>query len=166
MTNYFKSLGIVTIALLLAGPVQAEKVPVTKTNYRVTYMVKALFDDVREQTIQTINSKGIKINNISYIGAMLNRTGQELGFTKQIYTKGQAFEFCSSTLSRFTMEADPHNIIYCPYIVMVYELADEEGTVYISYRRPDIVGSERSKETLQDVEILLDEIVQGVLSWF
>jgi uncharacterized protein (DUF302 family) len=160
------SLLAAVVALALIAPVQAAKAPETRNDYRVTYVVKAKYDDVREQVVQAINGKGIQINNISYIGAMLIRTGKDLGYTKQVYTKAQAFEFCSATVSRFTMEADPHNMVFCPYIIAVYELAGQEGTIYVSYRRPELVGSEQSKKTLQDVENLLEEIVQEALSWF
>lgn len=159
---------IITIASLfiVAGCAQAGIKPVTKTDIRVTYKVKAKFDDVRDQLKTAINGKGIKINNVSHIGEMLIRTGKDLGYKKVVYANAQAFEFCSATHSRFTMEADPHNIVFCPYIISVYELADEKGQVYMSYRRPNIIGSEASKKSLQDVEKLIDDIVQEALSWF
>lgn len=147
-----------------AGAQAAE--PFYKDDIRVTYKVTANFKEVRDQLETAIGSKGIKINNVSYIGKMLIRTGKDLGFKKEIYTGAQAFEFCSATVSRFTMEADPHNIVFCPYIISVYELADEKGTVYMTYRRPTIIGSEASKKSLHDVEKLIDSIAQEALSWF
>ena len=140
--------------------------PFYKDDVRVTYKVKANFKEVRDQLETAIGSKGIKINNVSYIGKMLIRTGKDLGFKKEIFTDAQAFEFCSATVSRFTMEADPHNIVFCPYIISVYELANEKGTVYMTYRRPTIIGSDASKKSLQDVEKLIDSIAQEALSWF
>lgn len=160
------SLLVVLAGLALVAPAQAAKAPETRNDYRVTYVVKAKYDDVREQVVQAINGKGIQINNVSYIGAMLLRTGKDLGYKKQIYTKAQAFEFCSATVSRFTMEADPHNVVFCPYIIALYELAGQEGTIYVSYRRPELVGSEQSRKSLQGVEALIEEIVQEALSWF
>jgi len=159
---------IITFASLfiVVGCAQAGVKPVTKTDVRVTYKVKAKFDDVRDQLKTAINGKGIKINNVSHIGEMLIRTGKDLGFKKVVYTNAQAFEFCSSTVSRETMEADPHNIVFCPYIISIYEPANEAGTIYMSYRRPTIIGSDASKKALQDVEKLLDEIAQEALSWF
>ncbi len=137
-----------------------------KTPYRVTYTVKAKFDEVREQVMSAIGNQGLKINNISYIGKMLIRTGKDLGFKQQIYVKAQAFEFCSATVSRETMAADPHNIIFCPYIIQVYELARQPGTIYLSFRRPTPIGGKRSKKSLGAVEKLLDNIVQDAVSWF
>ncbi len=152
--------------LTLNVSVQAAKKPISKTKERVTYKVTGDFDEVRDQLQAAIGGKGIKINNVSYIGKMLIRTGKDLGFKKQIYTKAQAFEFCSATHSRFTMEADPHNIVFCPYIISVYELANEKGTVYMTYRRPAIIGSRASKKSLRGVEKLIEDIAQEALSWF
>lgn len=137
-----------------------------KTKYRATYTVSAKFEEVREQVISAIGNQGLKVNNISYIGKMLIRTGKDLGFKEKIYIKGQAFEFCSATVSRETMAADPHNIIFCPYIVQVYELAKQPGTIYLSYRRPIPVGNKRSKASLVAVEKLLDKIIEDAVSWF
>lgn len=156
---------VISVFFLAAGA-QAAMKPETRTDVRVTYKVKAKFEEVRDQLRSAITGKGIKINNVSYIGKMLIRTGKDLGFKKEVFTQAQAFEFCSATVSRATMEADPHNIVFCPYIISVYELANEKGSIYMSYRRPSIIGSDASKKSLQDVEKLMDEIAQEALSWF
>ena len=137
-----------------------------KTKYRATYAVKANFKEVREQVISAIGNQGLKINNISYTGKMLIRTGKDLGFKEQIYTQAQLFEFCSATVSRETMAAHPHNIIFCPYVIQVYELTKQPGTIYLSYRRPIPIGSKRSKKSLVAVERLLDKIIKDAVSWF
>jgi uncharacterized protein (DUF302 family) len=137
-----------------------------KTKYRTTYTVKASFDEVREQVISAVGNQGLKLNNISYTGKMLIRTGKDLGFKEQIFTKAQLFEFCSATVSRETMSADPHNIIFCPYVIQVYELTKQPGTIYLSYRRPVPIGSKRSKASLVAVEKLLDKIIEDAVSWF
>lgn len=158
--------GLVIATLAACATAPAKAADPKKTNLRATWTVKAKFADVREQIMAAIQNKGLKINNISYIGKMLIRTGKDLGFKKQVYTEAQAFEFCSATVSRAMMEADPHNIIFCPYIIVVYELADKPGTVYISYRRPIMHGSEASKKSLIAVEALLDAMIKDAVSWF
>ena len=77
--------------------------------------------------------------------------------------KAKVVEFCSSTVSRETMEADPHNIVFCPYIISVYVTADEPDKTHIAFRRPLIVGTERSKQSLQAVEDLLKSIIEETL---
>jgi len=159
-------LALLSAVLAFAPGAQAALKPVHKDEIRVTYKVKAKFADVRDQVRESIYGKGIKINNVSHIGDMLIRTGKDLGFKKKVFDHAEAFEFCSATHSRFTMEADPHNIVFCPYIISVYEIASEPGQIYVTYRRPSIIGDKASKKSLRDVEHLVDGIVQDALSWF
>jgi uncharacterized protein (DUF302 family) len=159
-------LALLSASLAFASGAQAELKPFHKDDIRVTYKVKANFVDVRDQVRESIAGKGIKINNVSHIGEMLIRTGKDLGFKKKVFDHAQAFEFCSATHSRYTMEADPQNIVFCPYIISVYEIHGEPGQIYVSYRRPNIIGDEASKKSLRGVEKLIDSIVQDALSWF
>jgi hypothetical protein len=127
-------------------------------HYEVT---NASFSDVIEFIKLAINGRGIKINNISYIGKMLARTKEAVGASKTVYLDGQAqaIEFCSSTVSRATMEASPHNIIYCPYIIIVYVIPDQPDVVHVAFRRPLLVGDEASRKSLQAIE----ELVKGII---
>ena len=43
-----------------------------------------------------------------------------------------------------TMEADPHNILHCPYAIAVYTLPKQPGRVYVSYRKP-LPGDQRDR---------------------
>lgn len=129
------------------------------TNYKTTRVVKDDFSYVVDSIKEAIGDRGIKINGVNHIGKMLHRTAAAVGATKDIYKYGQAYNFCSSTLSRATMEADPHNIAFCPYIITIYELTDEPGKIYITYRKPLMVGNAASKKALKAVGDLLDGIV-------
>jgi uncharacterized protein (DUF302 family) len=135
----------------------------TVTDYRKTYVSRGSFADVRDNLELAITGRGIVINNVSHIGNMLSRTAQAVGGTIQVYEQAEALEFCSSVLSRKMMEADRHNIVFCPYIISVYTLPGEQDRVYVSYRRPQLVGSEASKQALRNVEQLLDEIVNEAI---
>ena len=130
------------------------------TSYKTTRMLKDDFDFVVDNVKGAIGDRGIKINGVNYIGKMLHRTAAAVGATKDIYKYGQAYNFCSSTLSRATMEADPHNIAFCPYIITIYELKDEPGNIYITYRKPLVVGNAASKKSLKAIGDLLDGIVK------
>ena len=155
---------IALFALLLAGCAHAAEGPV-RNEYRVTYKVQSTFQEVKSLVSESIKGQGLVINNISHIGSMLSRTGKDLGFSKQVYVEAEALEFCSATVSRAMMEADAHNIIYCPYIIAIYVIPAEPKTVYVSYRRPDVIGDEKGKKSLQAVETLLDKIITGALEW-
>lgn len=133
------------------------------TEFRKIYVTEGEYAEIRDLLELSITGRGIVINNVSHIGDMLSRTAADVGATIKVYEKAEALEFCSSILSRKMMEADRHNIMFCPYIIAVYTLPEEPGKVYLSYRRPAIVGSEASKASLKEVEALLDSIIDETL---
>jgi len=129
----------------------------------VRYSSDASFDNVVEDLQHAIVAKGLVVDNVSYIGKMLDRTGKDVGSTKPIFADGhaQSFSFCSAVLSRKTMEIDPHNIAFCPYTIVVYSPAGEPKKVYVAYRRPVLnEGSDASRAVLKEVETLLDSIAR------
>lgn len=133
----------------------------------VRYSADAKFDTVRDNLQDAIVARGLVIDNTSYVARMLDRTGKDVGSTKAIYAdgQGQAFSFCSAVISRKTMEADPHNMVFCPYTLVLYRTAAEPGKVYVAYRRPiPTDGSEAARAALKDVETLLDGIAREALN--
>ena len=133
-------------------------------DYMALHSIKGTtFSIVREDLELAITDRGMVINNVSHIGNMLARTREVVGSGKQIFVKAEALEFCSSVVSRKMMEADPHNIVFCPYIISVYSLPNMPDTVYIAYRRPIPVGNVQSRKALQAVDSLLQEIVSDVV---
>jgi uncharacterized protein (DUF302 family) len=121
--------------------------------------VKGAFADVRERVVMALENRGLVINYNAKIGDMLERTGRDLGRERRIYGHAEVIEFCSARLSRDTMEADPHNIAYCPYAIAVYTLPKQPGVVYLSYRPPQTAGNEASRRSLLAVEKLLSDVV-------
>ena len=118
------------------------------------YAVEGDFADVRLDIESAIINRGLVIDHESFVGEMLNRTAEDVGSERQVYTEADTFQFCSATVSRRMMEADPANLAYCPFVIFVYELADAEGTVHVGYRRPPQNGA------LAEVDQFLDEIVR------
>jgi uncharacterized protein (DUF302 family) len=136
-------------------------------NLVVRYSAKAKFENVRDDLINAITGRGLVVDHNSHVAAMLDRTGKDLGATRKMFgtDQGQVFSFCSATVSRQTMEADPHNIVFCPYSLAVYSALAEPGTVYVAYRRPQRAdGGPASKAALKDVEKLLDGIAREALN--
>lgn len=130
----------------------------------VTYSRQAKFDDVRDDLKAAIESRGLVVDYHSFIHRMLERTAKDVGATGRLYHDAQAFVFCSATLSRRTMEADPANVAMCPYTMVVYATAREPDKVYVSYRRPwRPDGSATSKASLKEVETLLDALAREAL---
>jgi uncharacterized protein (DUF302 family) len=131
-------------------------------NYAVLFKAQGTFQDVRDSLESAIEGKGLVINHTNKIAEMLERTGKDLGATRQVYVNGEQFEFCSATISRRMMEADPHAITMCPYIVSVYTIPNDKN-VYIAYRKPATTKNPALKKALADVEKLLNEIIQDAL---
>lgn len=129
----------------------------------VVRSTKGEFKEVKERVLHAIENRGFVLNYTARIGAMLERTGKDIGAARQVYADAELLEFCSAKLSRDTMEADPRNIVFCPYGIAVYTLPKEPGQVYLAYRRPGAFGSERSANSLRAVDKLLAAIVGEAL---
>jgi uncharacterized protein (DUF302 family) len=153
------------VAALLAGV--ALPAPAQDAGLIVRYTKEAKFEDVRDDLVTAITGRGLVVDHTSHIAQMLDRTGADLGTTKKIYgvDQGITFSFCSASASRKTMEADVHNIVFCPYTISVYSTVDAPKKVYVAYRRPQSAGSSAaSKAALHEVEMLLDGIAREALN--
>jgi uncharacterized protein (DUF302 family) len=124
--------------------------PAHAADWMVRKQVHADFDEVRDSVVMAIENRGLVVNYVSHIGDMLERTGNDIGAKRKIFSKAETIEFCSAALSRKMMEADPHNIVLCPFAISIYTVPGETGT-WVAYRRPQ--GS-----AAKQVEPLLAEI--------
>ncbi|MFT5066316.1 MAG: hypothetical protein ACJAXK_001793 [Yoonia sp.] len=120
-----------------------------------TYAFDGSFDDATFSVENAIIGKGLVIDYVSHTGEMLNRTGADVGSDIVIFDAADIFLFCSASLSRQVMEADPMNIAHCPYGIFV---ADQAGQVVIGYRN-------YPAGEMQAVQSLLDTIVQDAISF-
>ncbi|WP_213684248.1 DUF302 domain-containing protein [Roseicyclus sp.] len=115
----------------------------------ITYPFDGSFEDASFAIENAIIDRGLVIDFTSHVGDMLNRTGADVGSNLAIFDNAQIFLFCSAAVSRRVMEADPMNIMHCPYGIFV---AEREGEVMIGHRDyPD--------GPMQEVEALLDAII-------
>ncbi len=138
---------------IFAGVLAFAAAPAVAADQAVTYPFEGSFDDAAFAVENAIVGRGLVIDYVSHTGEMLNRTGADVGSTKELFNEADIFLFCSAQVSRSVMEADPMNIAHCPYGIFV---ADQGGDVMIGYRTyPD--------GPMQDVQALLDEIVQEAL---
>jgi uncharacterized protein (DUF302 family) len=152
------ALGVVLVLyFLLPGSVLAQGTAL------MLYSKKGGYDDVRFDLQNAIISRGLTVDFNGQISKMLERTGADVGSTKSIYKQAEYFTFCSAKLSRTTMEADPLNVGFCPYVVFIYETAAAPGTIHVGYRRPQLQGSVESKAALEAVERLLDSIAKDAV---
>ncbi len=122
----------------------------------VTYQTDLSFDDVIFGLENAILDEGLVVDNVSHVGEMLERTRADVGSDVVLFEKAEVFSFCSAKVSRAVMEADPMNIVFCPYDIFVAELADNPGHITIGYRQ-------YPEGAMQQVQSLLDGIVQSAI---
>ena len=150
-----RRLAIYALAFAIAAPALAAD-PAQLTLVKT----KAKFEDVKDDVVNAVTKRGLVVDYTTHIGAMLDRTAKDVGATKRIYARAEEVQFCSATLSRKMMEADPANIVFCPYVIVIYSLAADPGTVHVGYRRPPQAGSPASRASLKAVDDLLSGIVR------
>ena len=121
---------------------------------------KGTYDDVRFELNNAIIARGLNINTPGNIGEMLDRTGPDIGATKKIYKTAEYLTFCSAKLSRQMMEADPVNLTFCPFVIVIYETSDNPGEVVVAYRPLAAHGNAASKAAIAEAEKLLDGIAR------
>ena len=144
-----------TFLAALAGPGLAALPAAAEGDLVRAHEMEAAYEDVQFDLRIAIESRGLVIDSVSHVGAMLNRTAADVGAETQVYDHAEVMQFCSAIVSRSVIEADPLNLAYCPYGVFIYQLAGGEGAVTIGYRR-------FPEGEMQEVEALLEEIVREV----
>ena len=115
------------------------------------------FDTVKDNVQLAITDGGMIVSGTLHISDMLNRTGKDIGFDKNIFKKSEALEFCSALISHKMAAVHPSNVSMCPFTVAIYELNDEPGVVYLSYRRVNLLGDGKTVE--EEIVKLLQGIV-------
>ena len=111
------------------------------------------FDDAKFSVESAIVDRGLVIDYVSHVGDMMNRTGADVGSDKEIFKAADVFIFCSAVISRAVMEADPMNIVHCPYGIFV---AESTNGVIIGYRQ-------YPEGPMQKVQALLADIVSDAV---
>ncbi|MGD9863882.1 MAG: DUF302 domain-containing protein [Pseudodonghicola sp.] len=144
---------VVAAALALAAQTVAAQ---EKTPDMVRYTTEQSFEDVAFGIESAIVDAGLVVDHVSHVGEMLERTRADVGSDKVLFTKADVYSFCSAKVSRSVMEADPMNIVYCPYDIFVAELADKPGEVFVGYRQ-------FPEGPMQEVQAMLDGIVRAAL---
>ena len=132
--------------------------------YETRGAFKVVLDDLKDAII----NRGLVIDYTGYLNTMLERTSETVGSvtdtgSKTPYMDAQFMQFCSARLSHEVISANPQNIAICPYVVFIYELKTDPGTVHVGYRRPITGPSKRSRQAFAKIDALLDDIVKETL---
>ncbi|MBR9890288.1 MULTISPECIES: DUF302 domain-containing protein [Salipiger] len=100
----------------------------------VSYDTDQSFDDVTFGLENAIIDAGLVVDHVSHVGEMLERTREDVGSDVVLYDQADVYSFCSAQLSRQVMEADPMNIMFCPYDIFVMVRHDAPETTTIGFR--------------------------------
>jgi uncharacterized protein (DUF302 family) len=122
----------------------------------VTYTSDMSFDDATFAIESAIVDAGLVVDHVSHVGEMLERTRGDVGSDVVLFSNADVFSFCSAKVSRSVMEADPMNIVFCPYDIFVAELPDAPDSVTIGFRQ-------FPEGPMQEVQTLLTQIVEAAL---
>ena len=140
--------------------VEAPKVETLKAEKEKSVVITKAgesFETIKENVEAAIADAGMIVSGTLHVSDMLNRTGKDIGFEKNIFKKSEAVEFCSSVISHKMAVAHPSNISMCPFTVAIYELNDEPDVIYLSYRRVKLLGD--GKKVEEEIVELLQTIV-------
>lgn len=122
----------------------------------ITYDTDQSFDDVTFGLENAILDAGLVIDHVSHTGDMLERTKGDVGSDVTLFLHADVYSFCSAKLSREVMEADPMNIIFCPYDIFVMVRPEAPNVTTIGFRTfPD--------GEMKTIEALLDGIAKAAI---
>jgi uncharacterized protein (DUF302 family) len=145
MTRLFN---LAALAMVLAMPLNAGDV--------VTYTTDESFDDVIFGLENAILDQGLVIDGTNHVGEMLARTGPDVGSDKTVFLNADVYSFCSAALSRKVMDADPMNLMFCPYDIFVMVRPETPNETTIGYRA-------MPEGPMKEVEALLETISKSAI---
>ena len=148
------------LALLCSSPM-AQTLVTPENSPIVIYQTEDNYDDIKSNLETAIIDRGMIISSTLHISDMFERTGKDLGLTTQPYTKAESLEFCNVLLSHKMSSAHPANLAICPLTIGIYSKADAPQTIYLTYRRPVMLGEAAAAESA--LTRLLEEIIQESL---
>lgn len=136
----------------------ALQVPAGETQGPVlVFKAAADYDTVKEGIETAITNRGMLTSGELHVSDMLNRTGADLGFVRQVYAKAESIEFCSAVMSHKMIQVDPSNLVICPFTIALFIKTDEPQQVYVAFRRQHLAGAAEAVQA--EVNQLLQDIV-------
>jgi hypothetical protein len=154
MNTVLAAAATLVVALATPSATGAEGSPI------VVYKADGDYEAVKENVQLAIEGRGLLVRGVSHVSDMLNRTGKDLGFDKEVFLHAESLEFCSAELSHRMVLAHPGNLATCPVTIGVYVLTAEPEQVYVAFRRQALGGTGSEREA---VERSLFELVDGIV---
>lgn len=147
-------LGLSTALLFCAAAVAEGPGPAPTTVYKAS----GSYEDVKDAISMAVEGRGLIVRDLAHVAEMLNRTGKDLGYPNEVFSRAENVEFCSALLSHEMIAADPSNATTCPLVISVYALTAEPEQVYVAFRRQVLAGA-----GVAPIEQKLFELVDGVV---
>lgn len=122
----------------------------------ITYDTDQSFEDVTFGLENAILDAGLVIDHVSHTGDMLERTKGDVGSDVTLFLQADVYSFCSAKLSRDVMEADPMNIVFCPYDIFVMVRPETPDVTTIGFRS-------YPPGDMQKIQSLLDGIARAAI---
>lgn len=122
----------------------------------ITYDTDQAFDDVTFGLENAIIEAGLVIDHVSHTGDMLERTRADVGSEVVLFEQADIYSFCSAQISREVMEADPMNVVFCPYDIFVIVRPETPDVTTIGFRT-------YPEGAMKKVETMLDEIARSAI---
>ncbi|WP_428623881.1 hypothetical protein [Sedimenticola sp.] len=149
---------ILTLLLLLhTGLALAENATTSPGTPIAVYQTSDDYDAIRSNLQLAITGRGMLISNTLHISDMFKRTAADTGLTDALYEQAEAFEFCNIKLSWQMSSAHPANLSICPLTIGIYSLQNQPGKVFLSYRRPHMLGESTAAEKA------LTDLYEGII---
>ncbi|WP_425101629.1 DUF302 domain-containing protein [Tropicibacter sp. S64] len=122
----------------------------------ITYDTDQSFDDVVFGLENAILDAGLVVDHISHTGEMLERTRADVGSDVVLFEQADIYSFCSAQISRQVMEADPMNVVFCPYDIFVIVRPEKPDVTTIGFRT-------YPEGAMQAVQEMLDGIARAAI---
>ena len=133
-----------------------------KIGFSIVYQTSADWQEVNDAIKDAIAEEGVVISYTSHASDMLNRTAISLDIEQNTYKQAQIHLFCKVDLSHKMIALNPHVIAGCPYGIAVYELKQQPGVAYVSYRQPP---SNDVEPAYEGVQALIVSIIETALDY-
>ena len=147
------------VLLMLSCPILvADSGPEAGTPYARVFSTEAEFEDAKSDLIFAIEGQGLVISYTSHAQEMLDRTADVVGAKTPVYGNAEIILFCKSDLSHYLVQANPHNLVLCPYAIAIYTVYGEPETTYLSFREPPS-DEPATKEIRQLLEDIIEEVI-------
>lgn len=133
--------------LFLQSSLAMAQPPITPADAPIViYQMQDDYDSIKSNLELAITGRGMLISKTLHISEMFERTAADTGLTNSLYGKAESLEFCNIKLSHQMSSAHPANLSICPLTIGIYTLKSQPGELYLSYRRPQMLGEAAEAE--------------------